>query len=97
MSILTVLLLSSATTSCALPFRAVPDEPAAKAIAEVVIRAAPASPGPNAPYTIKIDYIPDRDEWMVSELPKTRMTGGGGLWFWISACDGKVYGVTRQV
>ncbi len=81
---------------CSLPFRAVTTEEAAKKVAEIVIRSAPDAPGAYAPYTIKVEYIAQRDEWMIYEIPETAVLGGDGLQMWISACDGKVSGLIRQ-
>lgn len=81
---------------CSLPFRAVPTEEAAKKVAEIVIKSAPGAPGAYPPYTIKVEYIVQRDELMIYELPKAAVLGGDGLQMWISACDGKVSGLIRQ-
>ncbi|MCP3732923.1 hypothetical protein M9978_21125 [Sphingomonas sp. MG17] len=93
---LAMTLLNAATPTCALPFRTVPDEASARRIAEVVSKVAPDAPGANAPYSFDVKYIEERDEWVVAELPQSRMLGGDGLWMWINACNGQVSGLIRQ-
>lgn len=93
-----IALLNAASPTCALPYRVVLDEASAKRVAEVVIKAAPDAPGANAPYSLDVKYIKERDEWVVAELPQSRIRilGGDGLWMWINACNGQVSGLTRQ-
>lgn len=94
---------SPATPKCALPFEIVGNEAAARAIAQVVIASAP--PPEHSKdirgYDLHIDYLRQRNSWIVYQSPISavegiRFLGGGGLGMEIAACDGAVSDINRQ-
>ncbi len=94
---------SPITPKCALPFEIVGNETAARAIAQVVIAAAPHLEHSKdiRGYDLHIEYLRERNSWIVYQSPiptveGIRFLGGGGLGMEISACDGSVSDVDRQ-
>lgn len=104
MLFLMIAAISSPTSpKCALPFEVVGNEAAARAIAQVVIAAAP----PKVPdkdilgYDLHIRYLRQRNSWIVYQSPISavegiRWLGGDGLGMEIAACDGAVSDINRQ-
>lgn len=93
---------SPASPQCALPFEIVGNEAAARAIAQVVIAAAPPEPPDKniRGYDLHIEYFRERNRWIVLQTPISAVDGvrftGGGLGMKIAACDGAVSDVDRQ-
>ncbi len=86
--------------TCDLPFPVAKDEAAARAIAQAVIASAPGGPGEFAPYTLKLNFVEERQSWRAFQSPEPRngvqFLGGGGLGMEIAACNGAVSDVHRQ-
>lgn len=89
---------------CPLPFETVRDETSARAIAKVVIDAAPSKkPDKHIKgYKLVVKFYEGRRSWLIYEAPiaaveGVHFLGGGGLGMEISACDGAVSDITTQI